>query len=263
MEKLITTDGPPKEEHRQIPLFDPMPVPNYSTDAFITAEENADLLETGINWLNAREPALAICGPRGSGKTHLLHVLIDHHRKGGGQAAFASSYGDAFAALSGAPAGAPQDRDKSTFLIALDPCTADNSNPQEMLDLIEDCRGRGVRLVLAGRGAPASWTGGLIDLLTRIEAMARLSMPEPSEDLLRAILTRQIAARQFSLSQKEFQSIVNYAAPRLTRTFEAAMSFTHLLDVLALTEKQRPSVKLARQAIDQLKAANSAPRGQA
>ena len=50
--------------------------PSFSGDDFLVAPANQSAIDWIDQWPNWPAPALAISGPRGSGKTHLSHVFI-------------------------------------------------------------------------------------------------------------------------------------------------------------------------------------------
>lgn len=235
----------------QIPLFEPTPVPDYRRENFLTSICNAHILDTVRSWLASDEKMLVICGSEGSGKSHLAHVIMGMIDKGD-----EIIFGDisAIRALldtQRGPVGKSELSDRQALnLYILDPVEQGQKNPRQLLDLIEDCRVAGQRLILSGRGSPADWAGPLQDLLTRLEAMPRIDMPEPDEELMRKVIVRQMSARQLALAEEEVYSLADYAAQRLPRTHEAAYRFTRGVDMLALSEKKKPGQAIVRQVIE-------------
>lgn len=237
----------------QIPLFEPDPVPDYSRAAFVLSSSNAHLPEMMRAWIASPEQMLIICGAPGSGKTHLAHLIAQMHSGDAKITTHASELLDLVRQQR------PMDmaQDNHTALMILDDVHANGDDPHLLLDLIEDCRAGAANnqfggLVLCGRDSPAAWAGALQDLRTRLEAMARISMPEPDEVLMRAVIERHLNARQLALGAEDINAMSSYAAPRLPRTFAAARGFTRTLDMLALSENKRPGIALAREAIAML-----------
>jgi len=169
---------------------------------------------------------LAIFGSAGSGKSHLVNVISE---------------------LSGVSCAEGHQKPENFYV--LDPVTCECA-PHMLLDLVEDCRASNARLILSGCGVPSDWAQGQKDLFTRLEAMPRICMPEPDEDLMRKVIARHIQARQFDIPNQAINTLANYAAERLPRTYEAAAQFTRALDLQALSEQRRPGTGLARQVIE-------------
>ncbi|HNS85756.1 MAG TPA: hypothetical protein PKH09_02565 [Parvularculaceae bacterium] len=204
-------------ESRQIVLDLPALAPRMTRAEFVISESNRATLETLDAWMRAAEPMLTICGPEGSGKTHILQMLTRET----------------------AAAGTP--------IIAVDDVHL-AGDPQDILALIERARGEGRRIAFAGRGAPTDWARGLKDLGTRLNAAARITMREPDDALLSAVILKLFRDRQL----KAAPEVADYAVRRLPGTFAAAQAFVGALDAASI-EKARPiGLKLAREAVANL-----------
>jgi len=186
-------------------------------EAFVVSASNEAALETLRSWRASREFALVICGPQGSGKTHLLRIL----------AAEMSEDGQALTQIDDLGDGRP---------------------PDGILSLVEAARETGERIVLAGRAEPRDWAGDLKDLETRLNAAPRITLAEPDEALLRAVMTKIFRDRQLRAPE----TIADYAAPRIEKTFAAAQAFVAALDALSIEKGQPIGLKLAREAIANL-----------
>lgn len=208
----------------------PLPdiAPRYDRDAFVTAEANEAAWRAAQGWLASDDPALIICGPPGSGKSHLAAIL-------------AAEAGGAFHDPAGLDAAPPGEG-----LVVFDGMPP--GNPRKFLAVLEDLAGQGRRAVLAGSGHPGEWSGGLKDLRTRLEAMPRASLGEPDEPLIRRVIAKGFRDRQLDVNP----AVIEFAAPRLARTFAAARAFVALADRAALEEKRKISVTLAQKIIDNL-----------
>ena len=168
-------------------------------------------------WKKHGEGVLLICGPKGSGKSHLLRIIETE-------------------TAGGSPATHCRDDVSHDFA------------PAELLIAIESAREKGERLVLAGAGDPAEWAGGLRDLETRLGAAPRITLVDPDEALLKAVLTKQFRDRQLRASE----AIIDYAAPRLPKTFAAVRAFAAALDALSIEKGEAIGLKLAREVVNNL-----------
>lgn len=212
----------------QMSLPLPDAAPRYDRDAFVVAEANEAAWRAAQRWLGSDEPALIVCGPSGAGKTHLASIL-------------AAEAGGALYDV--ADLNAPPPGEGFVVLDGMPP-----ADPHGFLAMLEDLTTSGRRVVLAGAGHPGEWSGGLKDLRTRLEAMPRASLGEPDEMLIRRVIAKGFRDRQLEVSP----AVVEFAAPRLARTFAAARAFVALADRAALAEKRKISVALAQKIIDNL-----------
>lgn len=182
-------------------------------------------------WVGSSEPFLAICGPEGSGKTHLAHILAD-------------GIGAHYLRLSA--------DDADTLLLCSADAVIDDADlaasPKLLLAAMEAAAGAGRRVVLAGRGEPHDWAKGLKDLETRLNAAPRITLAEPDEALLRAVMAKLFSDRQLRASEQ----IADYAAHRIEKTFAAAQRFVAALDAASIEKGQPIGLKLAREIIANL-----------
>ncbi len=192
----------------------------------------ADLLRDSSNaaalaWLAA--PAgwplgrLALFGPEGVGKTHMLHVT-------------AAAQG--WMVLSGAELrGLPPQ--PSTGL-ALD--DADMVPDQlAFLHLVNLCAEARLPLLMAGRSPPSRWPLTLADLTSRLRATTAVEISPPSDALLQALLQKHFADRQLRTSP----AFVAWLLARLPREAQAVAEAAARLDRASLADGGRITRPLA------------------
>ncbi|MEO0399593.1 MAG: hypothetical protein AAF224_09270 [Pseudomonadota bacterium] len=214
----------------QYPLDLPFGPAKLGRTDFIETPANRLDLPTLDAWAASDEFALAICGAPSAGKTHLASILATEH---GGELVTVADDG-----------GIDRVADGALFVIdGVDRLT----RPTLLLEAIERARSSaGARIVVTGRGDPKDWAGGLRDLETRLGALSRLTVSPPDEELLRRVIDKLFTDRQLSVDEK----VIDYAAPRLARSLDAARAFVSALDVAAIAGKARISIALARKVID-------------
>ncbi len=211
----------------QLPLPLPAFTPSYARQSFIVSASNEAAWRAAQTWRSSRQPLLVICGPAGSGKTHLASILaID-------SGTFCSAE------------NAPQPEHRSALILFDDMPVGE---PKAFLGAIDGLMEAGTRVVLVGNGAPSVWAGGLEDLRTRIESAPRATIFEPDEALIEAVIAKGFRDRQLEVSR----SVVVFAAPRLPRTFAAAHAFVARADELGLKAKRGITVPLAQQLVDSI-----------
>ena len=211
----------------QFSLTLPAPPPRYDREHFVLSSSNDEAWRASKAWLGSGEPAMIICGPEGAGKTHLLQVLVTE--VDGVYIENCNSF-----------------TPKSRYVLSGLDNVAAQPDPAEFLSKIEDLLSSDKRLILAGRGLPSDWAGGLKDLRTRLEAMPRAQLNEPDEAMVRAVMAKRFKDRQIIVSK----AVIEYAAVRLPRTFLAAHCFVDAADKAALNEKKKVSMQLAQRVLE-------------
>ena len=156
--------------------------PRYNSRDFIHACSN----RSALAWLEANWPEqrLALFGPQGCGKSHLLHIWAE--RTGG-----TLLMGSTVKELDCLPPRGP---------LALD--DADLIGDETLLfHLLNIARDRGLQLLLAADAAPSRWAVRLPDLSSRLRAITAVEIGLPDDELLAALLKRLAADRQLVVSQ--------------------------------------------------------------
>ena len=219
----------PQEKAKQFALDLGSPPPRFEPGAFVIAGSNRDAAATAKAFATSGELLLAICGPAGSGKTHLSHLI----------AAFDGNVVDAQDLWR-----LPSHR---CSLLVLD--NAERCGEAKLLfALIEERRSLSLKTAVAGRGRPSDWAAPLKDLATRLEAMPRATLDEPDEELMRAVIDQRFRDRQWRTAE----GIAALAAPRLSRTFAAATAFVEAVGAASVSEGRPITLALARSVLASL-----------
>ncbi len=213
-----------RKQATQLVLPLPKHPPRYDRDAFLIAPTNEAAWRSARAWLTSSEPNFIICGPVGSGKTHLASILAEEN------GAFVS-----WQSFSGLEVNPDID------LVVLDDLPADD--PRAFLLTLEEIAAAGMRAILVGTGHPGEWAMGFPDLRTRLEAIPRAGLDQPDEALLRAVISKAFGDRQLVVDE----AVVEFAAPRLPRTFASALTFVEFADNEAARRKKKITVALAKE----------------
>jgi DnaA regulatory inactivator Hda len=191
--------------------------------------------DLAIDWLDRwpdwPAPLLLLLGPTGSGKTHLLHVHIAKTQ------AISLGYEDL--------------QDTSAIELArMGPLVLDDAdqdiNEDGLFHLLNAVREEGQTLLLTAASAPKNWPLTLADLRSRLIAAPIVEIGPVSDDVLTGLLQKLFRDRQISVEE----GVVNYILTRMERSFVAAAEIVKQLDQLALKEKRRITIPLARQIMD-------------
>ena len=209
----------------------------FGREDFLVAPSNAEVVAWLDRWPAWPAPALAIYGPGGCGKSHLVQVW--RAQSGALEFPRADLVGWALGErLGAARAAVVEDVDRGVDEAAL-------------LHLYNMLAERGGHLLVTGREAPARWVLRLADLRSRLIAAPAVAVAAPDEALMAALLVKLFADRQLRVNA----DLVAYVVTRMDRSFEAARRLVAALDQTALAARRRITVPLARAVLEDLERA--------
>ncbi len=194
---------------------------HFRAEEFLAAASNAEALEWLRNTGSWPLGRLALWGPEGCGKTHLLHLWAQQH----GADLLA---GPLLAAR--LPEGP----------VAVD--DADAAPERPLLHLLNAAGEAGLPVLLAGRAAPARWNPALPDLASRLRATTAVRIGPAEDELLRSLLARLLAERQLAV----VEPLQDWLRLRLPRSQAAIREAVARLDHAALASGGRVTRALAQ-----------------
>lgn len=194
---------------------------SFAREDFLRGPTNADALAMIEHWPDWPARTLALVGPEGAGKSHLAAIWAETSG-----ARFLSARALAETDLPAALA---------TGALVVEDLAPDAFDERALFHLLNLSREEGAFLLLTARAAPATWPVRIADLGSRLRAVPVVELGSPDDALLRAVLMKLFADRQLRVDD----SLVNYLATRIERTFAAAREMVALLDREALRQ-QRP-----------------------
>jgi len=173
-----------------------LPAASFAAEDFVPDPSNSEARE----WL-ARIPAwplgrLALAGPAGTGKTHLLR---------------ATAAREGWEVVDGAGLRALPAEPPARGLAVDDADLA--PEPRALLHLMNAAAERRLPLLLAGRLPPARWHDAPPDLRSRLAATAHAAILPPGDALLEALFAKHVADRQLALDP----ALRDWVLPRLPR----------------------------------------------
>lgn len=208
-------------------IFDLTRPPAYSAADFLPAPCN----EAAMGWIE-RWPdwpgfALALSGPRRSGKSHLAHI-------------FAGKSGSVVV-----PAGVltpdniPELADKRGVVVEDADRGVDETALFHLYNLQKE---QGCPLLLTGHEPPNRWNVALPDLRSRLATLPVAEIGSPDDMLLEALLVKLFSDRQLRIGP----DVVSYILPRIDRSFAAVHELVAKLDSAALEGGRAVTVPLVR-----------------
>jgi chromosomal replication initiation ATPase DnaA len=229
--RLARRATPPAADAEQLSFDWTLPVALGPEDFFVS-ESNAAahaMVAGGLRWPEGR---LALVGPEGSGKTHLLRIWQ------GLTAGLRIDARDLMGTLALPPPAAA---------IALDGLeTLPAAAEEPLFHLHNHLAQTGGRLLLASDRPPARWPIRLPDLRSRLQAIHVVRIEPPDDVLLHALLAKQFADRGLFPGP----GVLAYLARRIERSHAAAAQAVAALDRASLSEGRRVSMLLARRIVD-------------
>lgn len=207
--------------------------PALRREDFLVAAANAAAVGWIDRWPAWPGPFLAIHGPAGCGKTHLLHVWA---------ARSSAPIVDGSLLRAGDVAELARARD-----IAVD--NADRLPDERALfhlyNMVAERRGT---LLLAGRHPPTQWSVTLPDLRSRLGAVQSVDVSAPDDALFAAVLVKLFSERQLPVGAE----VIDYLVLRLERSFSAARDGVAAIDRQSLSERRAVTVPFLSKIIGSL-----------
>ncbi len=210
--------------------------PALGRDDFFVSDANASAVAQIDGWRDWAFGKLVLTGPEGSGKTHLAQVWADM------TAAQILDAAELDAQSAERLAKAPAVVVENVEALAGQP-----DREEALFHLHNALAQSGAPLLLTARSAPSRWGIALPDLASRMGQAGLARLEPPDDALLMAVMMKRAVDRKLPLSP----AILNFAAPRIERSFAAADAFIARLDALALSDKRPPGMAHARAALAQ------------
>ncbi len=205
--------------------------PAMTRDDFLVADANREAAAVVDRWPDWPWPTVILCGPAGSGKSHLVEIW----RLRAEAAVIAAKAIEASALEQFAVAGA----------VAVEDLDEGAIDEAAMFHLINLARERAIPLLLTSKSTPALLAYRLPDLVSRLRAAHLVHLGSPDEELLRRVLVKLFADRQLAVDS----SVVDYIVARIERSLGAASAVVDVLDRAALSQNRAITRHLAAAAL--------------
>lgn len=206
--------------------------PATGRDDLLVSDRLSAAISIVDHWPVWPSPVVIICGPIGSGKSHLAGIWREkaraepiHPFAGSNAADIAAEKPVLF-----------EDADRQGF------------DDTALFHVINSVRQNGTALLMTSRLWPMSWPVRLPDLKSRLKAATVVEIGEPDDELLAQVLTKLFADRQLLVDER----LVGYVVARMERSLEAAQTIVERIDHLALARGTRPTRALAAEVLEEL-----------
>ena len=210
-------------------IFDLAQDPSFDPDEFLVSSSNREAHATIERWPDWPSRTLLLLGPAGSGKSHL---------------------GAIWAAHAGARVIRPGDKldlalsDRAViFLEDADRAAHSEALVFHLVNLVEETGGG---LLVTARAQPDLWGLRTPDLLSRLRCAQTISIGQPDNALVRAVIVKLFSDRQILVDE----DVVAYTALHCERSIDAIGRFVAAVDDAALATGRRITRSLAARTMD-------------
>ncbi|HKA79954.1 MAG TPA: chromosomal replication initiator DnaA [Xanthobacteraceae bacterium] len=198
---------------------------SHAREDFLSGPSNAQALALIDSWPAWPHRTVMLTGPEGSGKSHLAAIWAQT----AGARRIAARALDEAAVPNALATGA----------LVVEDVAAGAFDERALFHLINLAREDGAFVLLTARTALMSVA--ICDLGSRLRALPVVALAPPDDALLRAVLVKLFADRQIAVDE----SLINYVAMRIERSFAAARAVVGLLDGEAMRQKRPVTRALA------------------
>lgn len=200
---------------------------SYARDDFLAGPSNAAALSLIERWPDWPDRMIALVGPEGSGKTHLATIWAD---VAGARVMSARLLTD-----EDVPAAL------ATGTLVLEDLKSNALDERALFHLLNLVREESAYLLITARVPPGGFDVTIRDLASRLRSIPVVSLAAPDDALLRALIVKLAADRQFSVDA----TLANFLANRIERSFAAARAAVSRLDEEAMRQHRPVTRSLA------------------
>lgn len=191
---------------------------SLTRDNFLEGPANVSGLALVDSWPEWPNPVMLLVGPEGSGKSHLAAIWAD---EAGARSTMARAL--TAATVPGALA---------TGALVIEDLKTPDFDERALFHLMNLAREDGAFVLITARAPPSAFQVELRDLRSRLRAVPSVLLHPPDDQLFRALIVKLCADRQLSVDE----TVVNYLATRIERSYAAARQTIELLDFEALRQ---------------------------
>ena len=200
-------------------IFDLPHRPAFGRDEFLVTDANEAAVVAVEKWPHWRNPVMIICGPAGSGKSHLAAVWLS---------------------MTGAKQTVADDLVESDVpdhlsagALLIEDAPSQNLDERALFHAINIAREEKRTILITSRVSPGQWQIALPDLISRLKAAEIAHLQSPDDALLRGVLVKQFSDRQITVDER----IIGFILARVERSFDAVRTLVAEIDTRALTDR--------------------------
>lgn len=224
----------------QIPLDFPVRTAVARED-FMIGHSNMDAVSWIDQWPNWPAPALFLCGPAASGKSHLAAVW---QNKSGAATIKPQDLAENEAETLAATA-------QHLVIDGVDPWLGDKAAETTLFHLYNMFKEERRTILLTSRAAPSHIEFAIPDLASRFRAAPAATIKSPDDTLLQNIIVKMFSDRQIQIND----DILKYLMPRIERSFKSISDIVAKSDEIAMAKHRPVTIPIIREALVALQTA--------
>jgi chromosomal replication initiation ATPase DnaA len=217
----------------QIPLALSHPL-HYDRESFLVGPSNAAALTMIERWPDWPAEIAVLCGPPGSGKTHLAQIWAE---RTGARIVPAKALEDA--------GREPATAAGALLVEDVEPGHVPEKALFHLINMAQEAR---AGLLLTSRHPPSEWRVSLPDLASRLRKATPLVLQPPDDGLLRTVLVKLFGDRQLIVEK----AVIDYLLLRMERSCGAALALVEALDREALASGSAVTRPLAARVLAEI-----------
>ncbi len=206
---------------------------SYSSQDFYVSKNNFNAFKLIESWPKWSSRFVNIFGPKGCGKTHLANVLMSKI-----QSVLTSAKKVDEKILS---------RYKTKECLIIDDFE-NNIDEKLLYSVINMAFQDNKYLIISSPISLKKFKIKLKDLNSRFTSFIDIGIDLPTDDLLRAILTKNFSDKQIEVSKKN----IDYILKNIDRSYEKVNSFVNSIDNLSLIKAKPINLQLIKNALQKL-----------
>ena len=210
--------------------------PCFGREDFLVSPSNEQAWTMIEAWPQWPGVLTVLCGPAGAGKSHLGAIWADRARASVARAADLRL--DRLEALAAGNAVLLEDAGPGALA------------ERELFHLINLLKGQAGAILITAREPPGAWGVTIADLLSRLRLAPVVSIAEPDDALVRAVLVKLFLDRQLTVDT----SVIEFLALRIERSLGAAREIVDRLDREALSRGRAVTRPMAAEVLRQIEA---------
>ena len=203
---------------------------NFKNLDFYVSKSNTHVFNLINNWSKRNEKFLNIIGEKFCGKSHLINIFLEKNR---GIKIDSNKLNNEFLK-----------RIKFHKNIILEDVTS-SINEKLFYSLINIVEAEDKNLIVTSNVSIAKINFTLSDLKSRSKNFTHASIENPDDDLIFALLLKNLSDRQISIDKK----LIDYIIKRIDRSYSNISDFIYKIDNLSLKKKKSIDFKIIKQAL--------------
>ena len=203
---------------------------NFKNLDFYVTKSNAHVFNLINNWQKLKEKFLNIIGEKFCGKSHLINIFLEKNK---GLKINSDELNNHYLK-------------KMKFYknIIIEDLTP-NINEQLFYSLINIVEAENKSLIVTSDVSIVEMNFKLTDLKSRSKNFTLTSIENPDDDLIFALVLKNLSDRQISIDKK----LIDYIIKRIDRSYSNISDFIYTIDQLSLKKKKSIDFKIIKEAL--------------